>query len=89
MESVVTVDRDDLEALQTYCWRILKGRGCQYVATGNTGRKKDFAFLHHVLIGKPDGDQIVFYRDGDWTNCRRKNLVVGTRSQSRTKKVNK
>ena len=71
----VTVEESFVPVAKTMTWRVQRGRGMEYIVTGNTvtGQQK---FMHHYVWGeKPDNGQIRF-TDGDRFNCTKENLYL-------------
>lgn len=76
-----TIDSSDYNVVSQYIWRICKKRQKYYVITGSF-KKSTAHYLHHMIYGKPIGDEEVDHIDGNSLNNRRSNLRLVSRQEN-------
>lgn len=74
----ITIDEDDSVVVKNYTWNIKYVNGRYSVRAWRRGTNRENRIqdvLHIVVIGAGKND-IVYFIDGDWKNCRKNNLKV-------------
>jgi hypothetical protein len=77
--AIAIVDEKDFARLSQFHWREHKGRYTSYAVRSVSNR---CAFMHHDIIGKPDGGLKVDHRNGNGLDNRRSNLRHVTNIQN-------
>lgn len=75
---VAVIDDDDVELVQPYSWRALKGRHTHYAMRGSADRDAAPLYMHSVISGYRLTDHI----NGNGLDNRRANLRPATETQN-------
>ncbi|WP_185827013.1 AP2 domain-containing protein [Edaphobacter aggregans] len=84
----VLIDLEDVDRVAEHNWHAHKERNGTVYFRANvyrTGGKQSAILLHRFLMNPPDS-MTVFHRTPDTLDCRKSNLLVGTKEQAAWKK---
>lgn len=79
-EHTILLDSRDMHLIRDRGWHVRSFADRMRVVRRDPSRTWSWFFLHREILGVFDSRRVSF-RDGDWRNCSRSNLVLATRAE--------